>query len=214
MSKLLENSKKFLCTLRKGYKKRLESLHFYLDNELNYLDSQFHYTEQTYLKKSKMEYTTSSFSKKISPLNELSSKELQELFSVCKKISEDTVGVIIEKEKLTDINIFIAQMNKMQIKNRRANFFVVTDCANTLLHLYNVFNWMHKKSYVIPNVQDPSFDSSVRDSIIFHALTQLDRCISTAAGKYTSILKENDVRVSIPRRHKVFCFNCKSIIPE
>ena len=193
---------------------KLNQLHAYLDNEIAYLDSFNYYVDQIPLSKLPMFYKTFDLDTNITPLIDLPADALAEVFSVSRKISEDTLGVVLEEDNLEDINLFIAQMNKAQIKNRRTNFFVITDSVDILLHLYNVFNWMNKKSYVVPTVYNENIDDSLRPSILYHCLTQLDKCIVNPKNIYLPLLKkEKGLKVSSPPQ-KAFCFNCKSIVPH
>ena len=94
-------------------------IHKYLDNELNYLDSQFYYTEQNKLNQLPMEYEPYKFNEEIISLSSMPEPAIEEIIRINKKITEHTWGVILESDRINDINVYIAQMNKVQINIRK-----------------------------------------------------------------------------------------------
>ena len=98
-----------------------------------------------------MEYEAYDFNNQIHSLSSMPEPAMEEIIRINKKITEHTWGVILESDKVTDLNVYVAQMNKVQINARQANFFVVTDSEDLLLRLHNVFNWMNKVFYIVPH---------------------------------------------------------------
>lgn len=212
---LLSRSKNILCNIRKSYRLKLDKIHKYLDDELSYLDSQFYYTNQKKLKKLKMEYEAYSFENEIQSIGSLPEPAIEEIIRTNKKITENTWGVILESDKVDDLNVYIAQMNKVQINIRRANFFVVTDSQDLLLELHNIFNWMGRENYIIPNTFNSEIELEFRSSINYHTLKHIDKHISTPNSKFMNLLKQMGGRqVTVPNPKRVFCFNCKKLVPS
>ena len=140
---------------------------------------------------------------------------IEEIIRINKKITEHTWGVILESDKVTDLNVYVAQMNKVQINARQANFFVVTDSEDLLLRLHNVFNWMNKVFYIVPNTYNSNIEEEYRASINFHCLKHLDKHISTPNSTYMNMLKQiGGKQVTVPNPNRVFCFNSKKLVPE
>lgn len=186
----------------------------YLDKELAYEDSLKYYTEQSHVNKLNMNYKSYNFSQDISSLSSMPEPSIEEIIRINKKITDHTWGVILESEKIKDINIYIAQMNKVQINSRKSNFFVVTDCEDVLLKLNDVFNWMGKFHYIVPNTYNDNIDLEYRPSINFHCLKHLDKHISTPNSKYMKMLKSmGGKQVTVPNQSRVFCFNSKRLVP-
>jgi hypothetical protein len=215
MIDFLQQSKKYLCKVKRGYQKKLDSLHNYLDNELNYLDSQLYYTEQKEIKNLTMEYEAYQFNNEIHSLSSMPEPAIEEIIRINKCITEHTWGVILESEKVSNLNVYIAQMNRVQLNARQANFFVVTDSEEILLKLHNIFNWMNKVFYIVPNTYHNNIDDEYRASINFHCLKHLEKHISTPGSVYMKMLKDMGGRqVTVPNPNRVFCFNCKRLVPE
>lgn len=215
MISLLENSKKFLCNIKQGYQNKIDRLHKALDKELDYLDSQLYYTEQKTIKKLTMEYSAYKFDSEIHSLSSLPEQAIEEIIRISKGITDHTWGVILESEKVQDINVYIAQMNKVQINARQANFFVVTDSEEILLKLHNTFNWMNRVHYICPNTFNANIDEKYRSTINFHCLKHLDKHVSTPGSIYMNMLKSiGGKQVTVPNPSRVFCFNCKRLVPE
>ena len=80
-----------------------------------------------------MEYEPYEFDTEIKSLGAMPEPAIEEIIRISKKITDHTFGVILESEKVPDLNVYIAQMNKVQINIRKANFFVVTDSEEILL---------------------------------------------------------------------------------
>jgi hypothetical protein len=212
---LLEQGKTFLCNIKNSYLSKIDSFHKYLDNELNYLDSQFYYTDQKHLNKLSMEYESYKFDPDIVSLGSMPEPAIEEIIRINKRITEHTWGVILESEKVNDINVYIAQMNKVQINIRKANFFVVTDSEELLIKLNDVFNWMGRDHYVIPNTYNAEIGKEYRSSINFHCLKHLDKHISTPNSRFMDLLKKIGGRqVTVPNENRVFNFNCKKLVPS
>ena len=105
-------------------------------------------------------------------------------------------------------------MNKVQINIRQANFFVVTDSEEILLKLNDVFNWINKIFYIVPNTYNSNISKEFRPSINFHCLKHIDKHISTPNSKYMNLLKEmGGKQVTVPNPNRVFSFNCKKLVP-
>lgn len=212
---LLKRSKNFLCNIKRRYQSKLDSIHKYLDKELDYLDSQLYYTEQKHIDNLTMEYSAYKFDNEIMSLSSMPEPAIEEIIRINKKITEHTWGVILESEKVENINVYIAQMNKVQINARQANFFVVTDSEDILLKLHDTFNWMNKVFYICPNTYNQNIDDKYRPSINFHCLKHLEKHISTPGSTYMNMLKEMGGRqVTVPNPIRVFCFNSKRLVPE
>lgn len=186
----------------------------YLDKEIAYENSLLYYTDQIEIKNLTMEYEAYEINNEIFSLSSMPEPAIEEIIRINKKITEHTWGVILESEKVTDINVYIAQMNKVQINARKANFFVVTDSEDILLKLHNVFNWMNKVFYIAPNTYNNNIDDKYRSSINFHCLKHLDKHISTPNSKYMGMLKDiGGKQVTVPNPNRVFCFNSKRLVP-
>lgn len=187
----------------------------YLDREIAYENSLNYYTEQPSIKKLNMNYKPYDFEKDIVSLSSMPEPAIEEIIRINKKITDHTWGVILESNKIKDINVYIAQMNKVQINARKANFFVVTDCEDILLKLNDVFNWMGKFHYIVPNTYNDNIDKKYRASINFHCLKHLDKHISTANSEYMNMLKLiGGKQVTVPNPSRVFCFNSKRLVPD
>lgn len=187
----------------------------YLDKELKYEQSFKYYTDQNHIEKLTMEYKAYNFNSEIHSLSSMPEPAIEEIIRVNKRITEHTWGVILESEKVSDLNVYIAQMNKVQINARQANFFVVTDSEKILLKLHDIFNWMNKVFYIVPNTYNTNIDDEYRSSINFHCLKHLDKHISTPGSTYMNMLKEiGGKQVTVPNPQRVFAFNCKRLVPE
>jgi hypothetical protein len=186
----------------------------YLDRELKYEESLTHYTDQNKLIKLSMEYEAYKFENEIHSLSSMPETAIEEIIRINKKITDHTWGVILESEKVSDINVYIAQMNKVQINARKANFFVITDSEEILLKLNDVFNWMNKIFYIVPNTYNSSISEEYRSSINFHCLKHLEKHISTPGSVYMNHLKDMGGRqITVPSPTRVFCFNSKRLVP-
>ena len=187
----------------------------YLDREINYENSLRYYTDQIKTNKLTMEYEAYDFNNQIHSLSSMPEPAIEEIIRINKKITEHTWGVILESDKVTDLNVYVAQMNKVQINARQANFFVVTDSEDLLLRLHNVFNWMNKVFYIVPNTYNSNIEEEHRASINFHCLKHLDKHISTPNSTYMNMLKQiGGKQVTVPNPNRVFCFNSKKLVPE
>jgi len=187
----------------------------YLDREINYENSLRYYTDQIKTNKLTMEYEAYDFNNQIHSLSSMPEPAIEEIIRINKKITEHTWGVILESDKVTDLNVYVAQMNKVQINARQANFFVVTDSEDLLLRLHNVFNWMNKVFYIVPNTYNSNIEEEYRASINFHCLKHLDKHISTPNSTYMNMLKQiGGKQVTVPNPNRVFCFNSKKLVPE
>jgi len=200
--------------IQNKYEKTCLNIIDYLDRELNYQQSLKYYTDQIEIKNLTMEYEAYEINNEIFSLSSMPEPAIEEIIRINKKITEHTWGVILESEKVTDINVYIAQMNKVQINARKANFFVVTDSEDILLKLHNTFNWMNKVFYIAPNTYNNNIDDKYRSSINFHCLKHLDKHISTPNSKYMGMLKDiGGKQVTVPNPNRVFCFNSKRLVP-
>ena len=196
------------------YEKTCLNIIKYLDKEIAYENSLLYYTDQIKIKNLTMEYESYEINNEIFSLSSMPEPAIEEIIRINKKITEHTWGVILESEKVTDINVYIAQMNKVQINARKANFFVVTDSEDILLKLHNTFNWMNKVFYIAPNTYNNNIDDKYRSSINFHCLKHLDKHISTPNSKYMGMLKDiGGKQVTVPNPNRVFCFNSKRLVP-
>lgn len=215
MINFLRKSKKYLCKINRGFQKRIDKFHVYLDNELNYLESQLYYTEQKQIENLTMEYKSYEFNDIIHSLSSMPEPAIEEIIRINKRITEHTWGVILESDKISNLNVYIAQMNKVQLNARQANFFVVTDSEQMLLKLHNTFNWMNKVFYIVPNTYNANIEDEYRSSINFHCLKHLDKHISTPGSTYMNMLKQiGGKQVTVPNPQRVFCFNAKRLVPE
>ena len=196
------------------YEKTCLNIIKYLDKEIAYENSLLYYTDQIKIKNLTMEYEAYEINNEIFSLSSMPEPAIEEIIRINKKITEHTWGVILESEKVTDINVYIAQMNKVQINARKANFFVVTDSEDILLKLHNTFNWMNKVFYIAPNTYNNNIEDKYRSSINFHCLKHLDKHISTPNSKYMGMLKDiGGKQVTVPNPNRVFCFNSKRLVP-
>ena len=187
----------------------------YLDREINYENSLRYYTDQIKTNKLTMEYEAYDFNNQIHSLSSMPEPAIEEIIRINKKITEHTWGVILESDKVSNLNVYVAQMNKVQINARQANFFVVTDSEDLLLRLHNVFNWMNKVFYIVPNTYNSNIEEEYRASINFHCLKHLDKHISTPNSTYMNMLKQiGGKQVTVPNPNRVFCFNSKRLVPE
>ena len=185
--------KKKLNKAKTAYENKSLQILKYLDRELNYEQSLKHYTDQHKIKELTMEYKSYKFENEIHSLSSMPETAIEEVI---------------------DINIYIAQMNKVQINARKANFFVVTDSEDILLKLNDVFNWMNKIFYIIPNTYDHHIDKQYRNSINFHCLKHLEKHVSTPESLHMNMLKEiGGIQVTVPNQNRVFCFNSKRLVP-
>jgi hypothetical protein len=187
----------------------------YLDKEIKYEQSLKYYTDQNHINKLTMEYEAYPFNESIHSLSCMPEPAIEEIIRVNKRITEHTWGVILESDKISDLNVYIAQMNKVQINARQANFFVVTDSEEVLLKLHDIFNWMNKVFYIVPNTYNSNIEEEYRASINFHCLKHLDKHISTPNSTYMNMLKQiGGKQVTVPSLSRVFCFNAKRLVPE
>lgn len=185
-----------------------------LHKEVQYKLSQKQYTEQEHISNLTMEYEPYQFDTDIKSLGSMPEPAIEEIIRISKKITDHTWGVILESDKVSDLNVYIAQMNKVQINFRQANFFVVTDSEEILLKLNDVFNWMNRIFYIIPNTYNPNISKKFRPSINIHCLKHLDKHISTPGSQYMDLLKlMGGKQVTVPNPKRVFCFNCKKLVP-
>lgn len=198
-----------------AYKKKLEKIHTYLDDELAYLNSFRSYTDQKSRVNLNMKYEAFPLSREITSIGSLPEPAIEEMIRISKKITDHTWGVILESSQINDLNVYIAQMNKVQLNNRTANFLVATDSQEILLELYNAFNWMNRVFYIIPNIYNRNIDDSFRPSISFHCLKHLDKHISTPRSAYKEMLQNiGGKHIVVPNPHRVYCFNCKRLSPK
>lgn len=173
-----------------------------------------YYTEQEHINYLPMEYEPYEFDTEIKSLGSMPEPAIEEIIRISKKITDHTFGVILESEKVSDLNVYIAQMNKVQINIRQANFFVATDSEEILLKLNDVFNWMNRIFYIVPNTYNSNISKEFRPSINFHCLKHMDKHISTPNSKYMNLLKEmGGKQVTVPNPKRVFSFNCKKLVP-
>jgi hypothetical protein len=206
--------KKKLINLKTSYENKSLEILKYLDKELNYQQSLRYYTDQNKIKELTMEYKSYKFENEIHSLSSMPETAIEEIIRINKRITEHTWGVILEADKVSDINVYIAQMNKVQINARKANFFVVTDSEEILLKLNDVFNWMNKIFYIVPNTYNSNISEEYRGSINFHCLKHLEKHISTPGSIYMNHLKDMGGRqITVPSPTRVFCFNSKRLVP-
>lgn len=211
---MLNNILNVYKNIKYSYEKTCLKILDYLDTELKYENSLKYYTDQQQIKTLTMEYESCKMEEELYSLSSLPENAIEEIIRINKKITDHTWGVILESKKVSDINVYIAQMNKIQINARKANFFVITDSEEILLKLHNTFNWMNKIFYIIPNTYDTSIDAKYRPSIKFHCLKHLEKHVSTPGSKYMSILKDvGGKQVTVPNENRVFCFNSKRLVP-
>lgn len=207
--------KKKINNLRNSYEYKATKILEYLDKEIEYENSLKFYTDKTNCKELRMNYKSYSIDKEVLNLSSMPEAAIEEVIRINKRITEHTWGVILESDKVSEINVYIAQMNKVQINARQSNFFVVTDSEDILLKLYNTFNWMNKVFYVCPNTYDSDIDEKYRSSINFHCLKNLDRHISSPSSTYMNMLKDiGGKQIVVPNPNRVFCFNSKRLVPE
>lgn len=212
---MIQSAKYVYKKIIHSYEKTCLKIIRYLDKELEYENSLKYYTDQNKINKLTMEYEACTIEEKIHNLSSLPEAAIEEIIRINKNITDQTWGVILESDKVSDINVYIAQMNKVQINARKANFFVITDSEDILLKLYNTFNWMNKIFYIVPNTYDSTIDIKYRPSINFHCLKHLDKHISTPNSKYMLMLKDlGGKQVTVPNPKRVFCFNSKRLVPE
>ena len=182
--------------------------------KIKYRFANKYYTEQEHINNLPMEYEAYRFDTEIKSLSSMPEPAIEEIIRINKKITEHTWGLILESDKVQNLNVYIAQMNKVQINIRQANFFVVTDSEEILLKLNDVFNWMNKIFYIVPNTYNSNISKEFRPSINFHCLKHMDKHISTPNSKYMNLLKEmGGKQVTIPNPNRVFSFNCKKLVP-
>jgi hypothetical protein len=206
--------KKKLNKAKTAYENKSLQILKYLDRELNYEQSLKYYTEQHKIKELTMEYKSYKFENEIHSLSSMPETAIEEIIRINKRITEHTWGVILEADKVSDINVYIAQMNKVQINARKANFFVVTDSEDILLKLNDAFNWMNKIFYIVPNTYNHNIDKQYRNSINFHCLKHLEKHVSTPGSMHMNMLKEiGGIQVTVPNQNRVFCFNSKRLVP-
>ena len=206
--------RKKLNKAKTAYENKTLQILKYLEKELNYEQSLQYYTDQDKLIQLTMEYESYKFKSEIHSLSAMPETAIEEIIRINKKITDHTWGVILESDKVSDLNVYIAQMNKVQINFRKANFFVVTDSEEILLRLNDVFNWMNKFFYIVPNTYNSNIDEEYRASINFHCLKHLEKHISTPNSLYMNHLKDMGGRqITIPSPTRVFCFNSKRLVP-
>jgi len=207
--------KKSISSIRDVYEIKGMQILEYLDREIKYEQSLKYYTDQNHINKLTMEYEAYPFSESIHSLSSMPEPAIEEIIRVNKCITEHSWGVILESDKVSDLNVYIAQMNKVQINARQANFFVVTDSEEILLKLHDIFNWMNKVFYIVPNTYNSNIEEEYRASINFHCLKHLDKHISTPNSIYMNMLKQiGGKQVIVPNPNRVFCFNAKRLVPE
>ena len=140
----------------------------------------------------------------------------KELRSLISDFDENVCGIIIENSKLTDLNVFIAAMNQVQMKNKDARFFIVTDSQEVLLKLANVFNWMGRIFYVLPTPPLSPGDPDLQNSLFYHALKSIEEFISTADCTLSKCLESRHQKkiTFMDDPEEVFVFDCSSILPD
>jgi len=183
----------------------------FLDRELDYIESFYKYKIKKDLKKIPMNYKTFNFNiDELISFDNLNGQCIKEIIKISKNTDEKTWGVILESSKIEDLNVYIAQMNRVQINSRKSKFFVITDCNEILYKLANVFNWMNKDFYIIPNIFNYKIEEKYRMSINYHIISELDKVISTPKNALCKHLKDNlNKDVIIPNPNKVYSFKCK-----
>lgn len=206
--------KKISNRFRKCYLSSVNNIEEFLDKEIDYLDSFRKYKIKKDLKGIPMNYTTFNFKQEeIISFKDLDEKCLKEIIKISKNTHEKTWGVILESSKVEDLNIYIAQMNKVQMNIRKSNFFIVTDCNEILYKLSNIFNWMNRDFYVIPNVYNYNIEDKYRMSINYHILSELDKIITTPKCELSKFLKDDLGKDAlVPNPDKVFSFKCKNLL--
>jgi hypothetical protein len=207
--------KKSIKSISDVYQDKSQEIINFLDRELLYEQSLKYYTDQQKITKLKMEYKEYAFSDEIHSLSSMPEPAIEEIIRINKRITDKTWGVILESEKVQNLNVYIAQMNKVQINSRKSNFFVVTDSHDIMLELNDVFNWMNKIFYIVPNTYDLNIEKEYRPSINFHCLKHLEKHISTPGSSYSDMLKSiGGIQVTVPNSKRVFSFNCKRLVPQ
>ncbi len=211
---MIKTFKNALCRVSQVYKNKSQQIIDYLDREIAYEQSLKFYTNQQKIKTLPMDYEPYKFDKNIHSLTSMPEPAIEEVIRINKRITEHTWGVILESQKVQDINVYIAQMNKVQINNRNATFFVCTDSESLLLKLHDVFNWMNKVFYIAPNTYNNNISETYRSSINFHCLKHLDKHISTPNSEYMNLLKIiGGKQITVPNPKRVFCFNSRRLVP-
>lgn len=212
---MLKTFKNAFNAVSEVYKTKSQEIIDFLDRELLYEQSLKYYTDQQKIRKLKMEYKEYAFSDQIHSLSSMPEPAIEEIIRINKRITDKTWGVILESEKVQNLNVYIAQMNKVQINSRKANFFVVTDSHDIMLELNDVFNWMNKIFYIVPNTYNLNIEDEYRSSINFHCLKHLEKHISTPGSSYSNMLKSiGGIQVTVPNPNRVFSFNCKRLVPQ
>jgi hypothetical protein len=177
----------------------------WLDSKIQHLNSFLFYTEQPKLSMPEGVY--------ISKINidqnpkESPKKLLKESRKLSKNTNQHTVGIIAQKSEERNLNILIAAMNKQQIKDKDANFFVITDSEKILHKLCDVFRWMNTTSYILPN----SSNSTVNAITI----SKLNKIITLESSDLCDNIASNyDAEISTINKEEIFVFDCKQIAPQ
>ena len=199
------------------YRNLLARINTWLDREIEYLDSLRYYSRQQPLGDSSMFCSTFSFNRlRFCNFAEITPAFKKELRSLISDFDENVCGIIIENSKLTDLNVFIAAMNQVQMKNKDARFFIVTDSQEVLLKLANVFNWMGRIFYVLPTPPLSPGDPDLQNSLFYHALKSIEEFISTPDCTLSKCLESRHQKkiTFMDDPEEVFVFDCSSILPD
>ena len=98
------------------YENSVHNIENYLDREINYLDFFRHYIIKKDLKEIPMNYKTFNFNEDdIVSFDDLNGDCVKEIIKISKNTHDKTWGVVLESSKIDDLNIYIAQMNKVQM---------------------------------------------------------------------------------------------------
>ena len=193
--------------------KKLDS---WLSQEIEYLDSFNKYIVKKDLKSIPMNYETLSLkNNKILPLEEIPPNGIKEIIKISKSINEKTWGIILEASKINNFNSYLAQLNRIQINNRKSNFFVITDSEEVLYRLTNIFNWMNRDFYIVNNKFDHEVEDKYRFSINYHCMAEIERIVTTPQCELSLHFKnELGKTLIIPNSKNIFNFKCKPLLQD
>jgi len=186
----------------------------WLIEEIEYLDSFSKYITKKDLREIPVNYQTFSISNnKILSLEEMPPNAIKEIIKISKCINEKTWGIILESSKIVDFNSYLAQLNRIQINNRKSNFFVITDCEEILYRLTNIFNWMNRDFYIVNNKFDLSIEDKHRFSINYHCMSEIDRIVTTPQCDLSIHFRDELGKTLItPNSKNIYNFKCKPLI--
>ena len=125
-----------------------------------------------------------------------------------------SVGVSLEGERVKDVNLYISVMQHLQLANKNTFFYVVTDSAEILRGLVEIFRWFHSPAEIYRNdffIYPNTFYELTawqRDIADINMLSKMNQILCTPHNLKASLAKElTGVRTISDFSEKMYCFN-------